>query len=126
MRSFARPLCLVLLLSLAIPLANAQYSIREERPRLSRALTGHVFVGPEAANREPLSDITVELCTPNWQSVLTSTKTDKNGYFLLEKPASGKLFYLRFRASGFNPYELRVRIKRFGPKELKLYMQIAA
>src|SRR5712691_1510781 len=89
---------------------------------VSRALAGHVDFQP---TKLPAKGVTVELCSPDWQTVLASTKTDENGYFSMEKPKLGKLFYLRLSASGVNPYKLRVRVKKHGPHELTIHLSVA-
>ena len=46
----------------------------------SRTLAGHVFVW----GTEPVSGVTVELCSDDWKTVFKSTKTDEKGHFSLE------------------------------------------
>jgi hypothetical protein len=75
--------------------------------------------------QEPAKGVTVELCSPDWQTVIASAKTDDHGYFALEKPATGKLFYIRLSAPGINPFQLRVRIQKHGPPELTIHVNIA-
>jgi len=94
----------------------------QEKVSVSRALAGHVNVGMA---QEPAKGVTVELCGPDWQSVIASTKTDNDGYFSLKKPATGKLFYIRLSAPGINPSQLRVRLQKHGPPELKIHLAIA-
>lgn len=96
--------------------------IVQEGVSVSRALAGHADIG---ITKVPADGITVELCSPDWQTALASTKTDKNGYFTLEKPKSGDLFYVRLSAPGVNPYLLRVRIKKHGAKELLIHLSNA-
>jgi hypothetical protein len=94
----------------------------QEKVAISRSLAGHVEIG---ITKVPAEDITVELCSSDWKTVLTSTKTDANGHFSLEKPKTGELFYLRLSAPGVNPYQLRVRLKKHGPQELKIHLSNA-
>ena len=89
---------------------------------VSHALAGHALVW---GTDEPVSGATVELCSSDWKTVLASTKTDKQGHFSLEQPATGKLFYIRVSAPGMNIYELRVRIKKQAAKELTIRLSIA-
>jgi hypothetical protein len=96
--------------------------IVQEKVSVSQALAGHVNVGMA---HEPAKGVTVELCSPDWQTVIASAKTDDHGYFSLEKPAAGKLFYIRLSAPGINPYQLRVRIRKQGPPELTIHLSIA-
>ena len=76
---------------------------------ISRALAGHVLV---RGTDEPASGVTVELCSPDWKTVLKSTKTDQKGQFSLEPPGRRKLFYIRLSAPGMDIYQLRVRIDK--------------
>ena len=114
---------LVFAIFFAVGVAHAQSTvIVQEGVSVSRTLAGHADIGIIKASAE---GITVELCSPDWQTVLASTKTDKNGYFSLRKPKLGDLFYLRLSASGVNPYQLRVRIKKHGAKELNIHLSNA-
>jgi hypothetical protein len=96
--------------------------IVQQKVSVSQALSGHVNAGLAP---EPAKGVTVELCSPDWQTVIASAKTDDRGYFSLEKPATGKLFYIRLSAPGINPYRLRVRIQKHGPPELTIHLSIA-
>jgi hypothetical protein len=88
--------------------------IVQEKVSISQALAGHVNVGMA---QEPAKGVKVELCSPDWKTVIASANTDDHGYFSLEKPASGKLFYIQLSAPGINPYRLRVRIQKHGPRK---------
>jgi hypothetical protein len=96
--------------------------IVQEKVSVSRTLAGQVNVG---LAEEPAKGVTVELCSPNWNTVITSVKTDDQGHFSLEKPTTKKLFYLRLSAPGINPYQLRVRIQKHGHPELTIHLSIA-
>jgi hypothetical protein len=96
--------------------------IVQQKVSVSQALSGHVNAG---LAQEPAKGVTVELCSPDWQTVIASAKTDDRGYFLLEKPVTGKLFYIRLSAPGINQYRLRVRIQKHGPPELTIHLSIA-
>jgi hypothetical protein len=87
-----------------------------------RALAGHVLVW---GTDEPASGVTIEVCSADWKTVFTSTKTDEKGHFSLEPPARGKLFYIRVSAPGMNIYELRVRIDKHATQELTIHLSIA-
>ncbi|MGH9707147.1 MAG: hypothetical protein ACRD5R_10365 [Candidatus Acidiferrales bacterium] len=96
--------------------------IVQQKVSISQALAGHVNVGTA---QEPVKGVTVELCRPDWKTMIASAKTDDHGYFSLERPATGKLFYIRLSAPGINPYRLRVRIQKHGPPELTIHLSIA-
>ena len=89
---------------------------------VSRALAGHVLV---RGTDEPARGVTVELCTSDWKNVLASTKTDEQGHFSLEQPATGKLFYIRVSAPGMDIYQLRVRINKHATPELAIHLSVA-
>ena len=96
--------------------------VTQKEVSVSRALAGHVLV---SGTDEPASGVTVELRSPDWQTVLASTKTDEQGHFLLEQPKTGKLFYIRVSAPGMNIYELRVRIDKHAAQELTIRLSVA-
>ena len=83
---------------------------------VSRALAGFADIG---ITKTPAEGITVALCSAAWRTVLASTQTDARGYFTLEIPKKGGLFYLRLSAPGVNPYQLRVKIKKNARSELR-------
>jgi hypothetical protein len=115
-------LFLAAVLSLPVCSGRSQTAlISQEGTVVSRALSGHVDVG---ITRLPAKNVTVELCSSDWQTVLASTKTDDNGHFSLGKPA-GKLFYIRVSSPGINPFQLRVRIKKGAPQDLAIHLSIA-
>ena len=89
---------------------------------VSRALAGHVLV---RGTDEPARGVTVELCSPDWQTVLATAKTDEQGHFSLAQQAKGKLFYIRVSAPGMDIYELRVRIDKHAPQKLTIHLSVA-
>ena len=114
------PLALVLLL--AVQTGRTTMLVVQKEISVSRALAGHVLV---RGTDEPANRVTVELCSTDWQTVLASTKTDEKGYFSLEQPATGKVFYIRVSAPGMDIYELRVRIKKQAAQELTIRLNVA-
>jgi len=74
---------------------------------------------------EPVNGVTVELCSPGWKKVITSTKTDDRGHFSLKQVANSKLSYLRVSAPGMNIYQLRVRINKHAGQELIIHLSVA-
>lgn len=87
---------------------------------VSRSLSGHVNIGLEKVVGK---GVTVELCSPDWKTVLASTKTDDNGHFSLEKPP-GKLFHLRFSSPGVNPLQVKIRLSKYAA-DLSIHLSIA-
>jgi hypothetical protein len=114
---------LALVLILAVETGHSTERVRQEEISLSRALVGYVVV---KGTDEPANNVTVELCGADWKTVFRSTKTDEKGYFQLEQPRTGKLFYIRVSAPGMDIYELRVRIGKQAPKELTIRLSVAA
>lgn len=122
MKSLGRSALLGCALILAVRIGHPTELVEQKETSFSRALAGHAFVW---GTNEPVSGVTVELCSSDWKSVLTSTKTDESGHFSLEKPANGKLFYIRLSAPGMNSYRLRVRIRAQAAPELTIRLSVA-
>ena len=114
---------LALVLFLAVGTGYSTERVLQKEISVSRALAGHVLV---RGTDEPASKVTVELCSADWKTVFRSTKTDEKGYFELEQPRTGKLFYIRVSAPGMDIYELRVRIRKQAAKELTIRLSVAA
>lgn len=122
MRISNRVSLLVLLLFLTVGSAYPTSRVVQQQVSVSRSLTGNVLV---RGTDEPAGGATVEVCSPDWQTVLASTKTDEQGHFSLEHPAAGKLFYIRVSAPGMDIYELRVRINKRAKQDLTIHLSIA-
>jgi len=117
-----RLVLLALALFLAVEVGHATTRVMQREISVSRALAGHVLV---RGTDEPADGVAVELCSSAWKTVLTSTKTDGRGYFSLEKPAKGELFYIRVSAPGMDIYELRVRINKHAKENLTIHLSVA-
>jgi len=113
---------LALVLLLAVGTGYSTERVMQKRISVSRALAGQVLV---RGTDEPASGVTVELCSSDWKTVFTSTKTDEKGHFSLEPRATGKLFYIRVSAPGMDIYELRVRIDKHATEELTIHLSVA-
>jgi hypothetical protein len=113
---------LALVLLLAVGTGYSTERVMQKKISVSRALAGHVLV---RGTDEPVRGATVELCSPDWQTVVASAKTDEQGHFSLEQPAKGKLFYIRVSAPGMDIYELRVRINKHATQELTIHLSVA-
>jgi hypothetical protein len=122
MKSLRRSILLGFVLNFAVGIGHSTELVVQKEISVVRTLAGHVLV---QGTNEPVPGVTVELRNSNWKTVLTSTKTDENGYFSLEKPATGKLFYIRLSAPGMDPYQLRVRIKMQAARELIIRLSVA-
>lgn len=104
------------------PVAHSTDVVIQKEISVGRTLAGYSRV--RGANL-PASNVIVVLCGSDWKSVLAHTMTDENGYFALEKPAVGKVYYLRLSAPGLDIYEVRVRIEERAARGLTLYMSVA-
>ncbi|MGE0406554.1 MAG: hypothetical protein AB7O65_09655 [Candidatus Korobacteraceae bacterium] len=112
------------LVILAGSVGHAQTTVFiQEKVSVSHALAGYADIG---ITKAPAEGITVALCSSDWSTVLASTQTNVRGYFFLETPKTGDLFYLRLTAPGVNPYQLRVRIKKNVRSELQIHLSNAA
>jgi hypothetical protein len=108
---------------LSVATGRAQNTVVEQGwVSVSRTLAGHADIG---LDKVPAENIMVDVCSADWQTVIASTKTDKNGFFSLPKSKSGQLYYVRLSAYGVNPYQLRVRIKKHVPQDLRIHLQVA-
>jgi 5-hydroxyisourate hydrolase-like protein (transthyretin family) len=122
MRILKQLVLLALVLFLATQAGNATTLVLQEEISVSRELAGHIVV---RGTDEPANGVRVELCSSDWKTVFTSTKTGEKGYFKLEQPATGKLFYIRVSAPGMDIYELRVRINKHSAQELTIHLSVA-
>ena len=121
MKSLGRSVLLGCALTLAASIGHSTQLVVQKEISVSRALAGHALVW----GTKPAPGVTVELCNSDWKSVLTSTKTDENGHFSLEKPPTGRLFSIRLSAPGMDPYQLRVRIRLRAAPELTIRLSVA-
>ena len=108
----------------AVPHARAQgYAVVEQaRVSVVPRLAGHVAAG---ITEEPVADVRVELCSPEWKTVLKSIKTDRNGDFSFGTGSNGELFYLRLSSPGFDPYQFRIRIDTHAKSKLVIHLVVA-
>jgi hypothetical protein len=117
--------CAISIVVLAVvPHAWAQGYAVVEQAHISvvQKLAGHMDV---QVSREPAPNVRVELCSPDWKTILKSTKTDGDGDFSFDDAPGGKLFFLRLSAPGFDPYQLRVRVNKQAKSKLVIHLVIA-
>jgi hypothetical protein len=124
MATFAPPafLLLGLVLFLAMQTGYSTMLVVQKEISFSRTLAGHAYIGGTGL---PAKGVTVQICSPDWKTVLASTNTDERGYFSLKKPTTEKLFHIRLSAPGMDIYQLRVRIKKHAAKELTIHLSVA-
>lgn len=111
-----------IVLLFAVGVGHSTMRVVQKEISVSPALAGHAYV---RGTNAPAADIEVDLCSPDWKTVIASTTTDKKGYFSLETPKIGDVFYIRMSAPGMDIYELRVRISRHSTKELTVFLSVA-
>jgi hypothetical protein len=112
----------LILMGLGLDRSHAQVTaIVQEKVSISRVLAGHLKIGIE---KIPAKGISVEARSADG-NVLALVKTDANGFFRMDTPKQSGIIHLRLFAPGVNPYELRVKIKRFGPSQLLIFMNYA-
>jgi hypothetical protein len=118
------PFLLALILVFAIGAGDAQTTlIVQQKVSVSRALAGHVDIG---ITNTPAKGISVDLCSSDWKTIFASTKTDDDGYFSLRAPMTAGLYYIRLSAPGVNPYQMRVRLRKNAPGELRIHLSVAS
>lgn len=61
---------------------------------------------------EPIPDMAVSDCTPEWAAVLRSTSTDSKGWFGLSRQPGKTVYYLRFDHHSFNPLGLKLKLDK--------------
>jgi hypothetical protein len=102
--------------------AHATELVVQKKISVSHSLAGQVVA---FGTEEPLSGVTVELCSPDWKDVIASAKTDNTGHFSLEPIMKSKLFYVRVSAPNMNIYQLRVRIDKRAEQGLNIHLSVA-
>ena len=122
MTTSERLVLLILVVFFAMTTGHSTTLVVQKEISISRVLAGHVLV---RGTDEAVNSATVELCSSDWRTVLTSGKTDGKGRFSLRQPAMEKLFYIRVSAPGMDIYELRVRISKQGAQELTIHLSVA-
>jgi hypothetical protein len=77
------------------------------------------------ASGAPVEGMLVEECTPDWKTLLRSTKTDANGKFAFPRDTGGPVHYFQFTGSGFDPFRVRMKMDRMFGKTVALRMKLA-
>ncbi|HEV2276354.1 MAG TPA: hypothetical protein VGR96_19435 [Acidobacteriaceae bacterium] len=88
----------------------------------AKKLAGHVHMG--AQKNAALAMVLIEELDPGWNKVLSSARTDYQGYFNLKPGRRGKKHYLRLSAKGFSTGQYEVILSGDAPAELNLEMQL--
>ena len=114
--------CLVGVVAARTQALGQQTDIVQERILTSRALAGHVQV---ASMPEGLKNVRVDLCDADWKTAIQSTLTDGDGNFSFSGVTQMKVYGLRLSSPGINTLFVRVKLKSFAPKRLKLRLTVA-
>jgi len=87
----------------------------------SQSLSGTIRISP---SDDSLNGVLVEEMTPNWKTVVSSTKTNEKGHFSIPSQASKNIHYLRLSLFGCHTTYAKVRITRWTrKKELTFFIQ---
>ena len=119
-----RPLSLAAIVGvLCLPLKiNAQYQVVEIADvQLVKSLSG-VVQDPAGS---PMENVLVQEFSPDWNTVLRTSKTDSHGRFSLAALQGRKIYCLQLSTSGFDPLRVRVQVDRKRGASLKVKLVIA-
>ncbi|MGO9865064.1 MAG: carboxypeptidase-like regulatory domain-containing protein [Terriglobales bacterium] len=106
---------LVFLFALFPPFATAGIeTIEYEKVQVVGSLSGKVTDMTGA----PFPGATVKEVSPDWETVLQSTKTDDVGHFSMTPQSKTKIHYLIFTYPLCNPLRVRVKIDKKSNKQL--------
>lgn len=119
-----RPLSLAAIVALlCLPLnVNAQYQVIEMADvQLVGSLSGLV----QDPAGSPMEDVLVQEFSPDWKTVLLTSRTDAHGRFSLAALQGRKIHCLQLSTPGFDPLRVRVRVDRKRGGSLKVKFVIA-
>jgi hypothetical protein len=120
MRQLVWGLGLVFSLTLFDPFATAGIEvIQYEKIQVVGSLSGEVT----DATGAPLPSATVKEVSPDWETVLQSTKTDGAGHFAMTSQSKMKIHYLIFTFPLCNQLRVRVRIDKKSNKQLNFKLE---
>lgn len=107
---------------LAMPLmAHALETVQYSRVFSARHLAGVAMDWSGAT----IANVKVEICKAHWADCFVSTMTKVGGEFSFPSERGAAIYYLRLSCPGFDPLEVKVRLRTFAPKQLKLRMNVA-
>ena len=110
-----------LLICSSIPAFSDHSAVQYDWIFKSQSLSGIIRIHP---SEDSLNGVLVEEMTPNWKTVVSSTKTDEKGHFSIPSQASKNLHYLRLSFFGCHTTYAKVRITRWTRKrELTFFIQ---
>jgi hypothetical protein len=110
-----------LLICSPTPAFSDHSTVQFERVFKSQSLSGTIQI---SATNNLLNGVLVEEMTPNWKTVISSTKTEEKGHFSIPSKAGKNIHYLRLSFYGCHTTYVRVRITRWTRiKKLTFFMQ---
>jgi hypothetical protein len=74
---------------------------------------------------EPLRDVLHGDCGQESKNILASTATDAKGYFAFPKAKMGTTHYLHLEHYGFDPMQIKVKLRLFAKGNLHIRLHIA-
>jgi hypothetical protein len=111
---------LVFSLALFEPFAKGGIEIVQyEKVQVVSGLSGEL----RDATGAPLPGATVKEVSPDWETVLQSTKTDGVGHFAMSPKSKTKIHYLVFTFPLCNQLRVRVRIDKKSHKQLDFKLE---
>lgn len=114
--------CVAFVILLFTPNLRSQFVlIKVDKPFQSQKLAGMV-VDPTGAT---VMGVLIEDCDPTFDHVKASTRTDKDGRFVLLGGRNGSTHFLSLSRDGFDPMHIIVKLRPSANSDLKIRLQIA-
>jgi hypothetical protein len=125
-RKMLESVCALLFITIVIGIAidsiAGEQILMIDKPMKTRCLCGRVVVHGYDEGEE---GVLVELCSPDWEKVISSTYTDSNGYFNFADASQKKMYYLRFSLHSFHTMCIKAKISSSEKKELRIVLEFA-
>jgi len=96
--------------------------IQISEPFKVKSLSGKVSLG---RSPEGVKGVLVESCSRDWKTVITSTHTNENGYFIFPNASANKIYFLRLSLSGAHTLMIKAKVSKSADKELALVLEFA-
>ena len=103
------------------PAFGQQMTIRIDKAFVSQSLSGIVT----DASGAPIPGADVELMTYDWKKSLKTTKTNVNGWFEFKTTRSGTYYLTIPHFSGFQEYQIKIRVTRSARTTPKVELEVA-
>jgi hypothetical protein len=115
---------LILLADVFLLLSTASFS-QNEIIQISEPIKVKSLSGPVSLGRSPegIKGVLVESCSRDWKTVIASTHTDENGYFVFPNACANKTYFLRLSLSGAHTLLIKAKISNASDKELAIVLE---